>query len=81
MEKGNGTFKIEKGVPIPKRQSSRLGKSKYPYQAMNVGDSILLPHFTRTSQLGGTLDVWKRATGWAFESRSVKGGVRVWRTR
>ena len=34
-------FTIEQGIEIPKR--TRIGKSKYPWSDMEVGDSFLVP--------------------------------------
>jgi len=36
----NSEFKIEKGVPIPRKRGE---KSKYPFFEMEVGDSFVVP--------------------------------------
>jgi hypothetical protein len=65
-------FKIEKGVPMPKRRG-RL--SLYPFGKMSVGDSIFLPKIRNASNLTQRF----RKKGWKFSARTVNGGVRVWR--
>jgi len=70
-------FKIEKGVLLP--TESLRGAPKYPWSQLEVGDSFFVK--------GGNLNVisssarlWgKRNNGARFTTRTVDGGVRVWR--
>ena len=71
-------FKIEKKVPIPKGDQGRT--AKYPCAEMVIGDSFLVPEGDGTA--GGVpsrIAYWRLKTGFKFKTRSVKGGVRVWR--
>jgi hypothetical protein len=74
-------FKIEKGVPLPSWQTGRAGQSKYPFADLQVGDSFLVPHFAKTSQMSALIGRWQRThSNQRFATRKVEGGgVRVWR--
>jgi len=65
-------FKVEKGIPVPPV------KNKYPWLQMEVGDSFFVPGVTckefRTQPSSAG-----RRYGRKYASRSVDGGVRVWR--
>lgn len=69
--------KIENGIPIPEPQPPRKRGGKWitAIREMGVGDSILLE---RRSQRG-SLDFWRRATGFRFTIRTTPEGLRVWR--
>jgi len=67
--------KIEKNIPMP---LSTRGGSKYPFLRMDVGDSVLLADLT-VSRVGSITGHARRKAGFKFTSRTVKGGVRVWR--
>ena len=68
-------IKIEKNVPLP---LSTKGGSKYPFLRMDVGDSVLLADLT-ISRVGSVTGHARRVAGFKFTSRTVEGGVRVWR--
>jgi hypothetical protein len=72
-------FKIEKGVPLPlPRRPRRL--AKYPFANLQVGDSFLVPGFSKNGQISGSLANWAKAhPEWRFATRKVEGGLRVWR--
>lgn len=76
MAKGNGDFKIEKGIPITKLP----GKVKYPIFEMEVGDSFFLRDANHQT-ISGSITHAKMKTGRNFAARMVEGGIRVWRTR
>lgn len=77
--KFNGPFEIEEGIPIPNRTGRGGGRPlKYRWHEMKVGSSMFLPGRT-SSDIGGYLTTVKLRTGFQFTSRSVEGGVRVWR--
>jgi hypothetical protein len=72
-------YTIEKGVPIlPQKRPGAGRKSKYPFRDMEVGDSFMA--------LGVAPITVRRAAYWSgrrlnkkFMTRTVEGGVRVWR--
>ena len=70
-------IEIEKNVPMPSRNKNTSVAGAL--ERMEVGDSIFCKDKTPTA-LGGALTYGKRKTGNKFASRSVDGGVRVWRT-
>lgn len=75
----NGTVKIDKNVPAPPRINAH---SKYPWAAMEVGDSF----FTTASQSGMSSLIAQQGSkrGWKFTMRGLTEngikGYRVWRT-
>ena len=73
-------MKIEKNIPMPPRPargSPHGRKGTYRWREMEVGDSFFVEG---RSTIGvAPPDLLKR--GWKFESRTVDGGIRVWRTR
>ena len=74
-------FQIEHGVPIP--QSARgVGSRKYPMNLLKVGDSFFVPKKT-TSSFGGVIHAYRKKINASakFTTRSMKGGVRVWRVK
>jgi hypothetical protein len=82
----NGTatkeVKIDKGLPIPDRTKETA--SKYPWRAMEVGDSFLVAqepgeaiHMARDR--ANKITQYAKRTGRTFCTRKVEGGVRVWR--
>ena len=70
------SFKIEHGVAIPKKRSEC---SKYPFNLMGIGDSVL-GHEKEGARIAAAASVWGKLNGKKFISRKVEGGVRVWRT-
>jgi hypothetical protein len=74
--------KIEKDVPIPSLRSTR--KAKYPFGAMEPGDSFFWE--TDGSREGdGRVRVagvkYGQRHGMEFVFRRESGGLRVWRTK
>ena len=73
----NGLVKIDKNVPAPPPSHS-----KYPWDAMEVGDSF----FTTAAQGGMSSLIARQGSkrGWKFTTRQVTEngvkGCRVWRT-
>ena len=72
---------IEQNIPIPE------DRARYPFKKMNVGDSVLLKPKTGEDRLKFHRRVsanrslfQKRNPGVELISRSVDGGIRVWRT-
>ncbi len=68
-------YAIEKGVPIPPRNPSRKGATKYPFEKMEVGDSFFVPLMREFSAASR----WcKDHPDWKLLVRKVEGGYRVW---
>jgi hypothetical protein len=78
-------YKIEKGVPIPKRPYGVAALSAYPLAKMEVGDSFFVPFAGEDPPIvrqrlnfalwGGTRKMKMR-----FATRGTEDGFRVWRT-
>lgn len=76
---------IDKGVPLPR--PSRGGRQKkYPFDAMQVGDSLFMPADPQRVEIVRTIVFLcakryakKHAPRWRFTSRKVEGGIRIWR--
>lgn len=66
-------FPIEKGVPIRGNTPRR-----YPLREMEVHDSFFVPNKT-PGGLSSSLRHARQVTGYRFTTRTVEGGVRVWR--
>ena len=64
-------FKIEKNVPIPEHRGRKKG-FKYPWEEMQVGDSILIPK-KRRSSAGSSSDYYSRTK----ENNEVKFTSRI----
>ena len=78
----NGEIKIEKGVEIPESKSGLV--RKYPWADMQPGDSFLVPfngepaHRVRENATAAA-SYAKRHFDWKLCTRTVEGGIRVWR--
>lgn len=73
-------YKIENGVPVPIATVGRLGK--YPFKAMNVGDSFS-GAIDDATQVSNAANNWRRRhPGWRSTTRTNKqdGTFRIWRT-
>ena len=83
------TFKIEKGIPIPPKaerggnSAGRLGI--YPWKEMEVGDSFFIPAKDRGDakiiqlRVGSAAKNQWQNHGRVIVTRSLPGGIRVWR--
>lgn len=74
-------LKIEDDIPMPTRYTLG-GKSGVITEAigkLKVGQSVLLPQFTRPAQFGGVRAYCQGKYQIRLASRAVEGGVRVWR--
>lgn len=67
-------IKIDKGIPIPNADKG----GKYPFHAMNVGDSFFVEG-KKAFQMAGTVGQQQNRNGKRFTTRTVDGGTRVWR--
>lgn len=68
---------IEKGVPIPR---GRGGKPRYPWKAMEVGDSFVAPSDVSERAVYVNATLAGKSLGRRFSCRKLPcGSVRVWR--
>jgi len=74
-ERAMNEIKIEKGIPAPK--ANRGARTLYPWREMEVGDSFLIPFATDGKRRG----IYSCASrlGIKIATRTVEGGVRIWR--
>jgi hypothetical protein len=72
-------FEIQKDVPIP---YPGMGKRKYPFADMEVGDSFLVEDKS-TNAMYRTAHGFmaKHQPNWKFSVRKVNGGTQVWRVK
>jgi hypothetical protein len=75
-------IEIESGIPLPSEPRGR--KIKYPIAALQVGQSFLVacaPEDSRKQikSVGSLCGLHTKKTGHRFTSRTVEGGIRVWR--
>lgn len=70
----SASIKIEKGIPIHI-------KSAYPFSSMEIGDSFFVKGLD-SGRFSSTICYAKvKNPGMNFTSRTVDGGVRVWRIK
>lgn len=62
------TIKIDKGIPIP------VGKGRYPFQQMEIGDSFLTDSSSRQN-----IHNCARVARVQIKTRATTDGLRVWR--
>jgi hypothetical protein len=78
MKIEKGVMRIEKGVPIPRPRFNSLTDA---LSRMDIGDSVFIPGEKNTRPVN--THIWntkkRRPGGFRFTSRTVDGGVRVWR--
>lgn len=69
-------FKIEKNVPIP----SRAGRSKYPFEQMDKGDSFLIAATDKKAVASARSSVYSAAAKRKLKvvTRIEEKGLRVW---
>ena len=78
------TITIEKNIPVP--ATIRNGRHhSLPSGELEVGDSFLLPAATREEFEQARTRLRSSTAGWIkkgrkFSTRSVEGGIRIWRT-
>ena len=79
MDDKTNNFAIESGIPVTMFSNNQRGgyNSKYPFRKMKVGDSFLVNsnfHNVRSCAYMAS----RRGLG-KFVSRTVEGGLRIWR--
>lgn len=68
-------YSIDKNVPIP-----NVGRKRFPFDSMEVGDSFLVTVKDRSSCLAaGKFWVLKRNAKIKFTSRAEEDMVRIWK--
>lgn len=65
-------YEIDKGIEIPQP------RSEYPFGEMEIGDSFLAPKEKIKGVRAAASEYGKRKSK-RFMTRTVEGGVRVWR--
>ena len=70
--------KIDKNVEIPEITRCGGRPAKYPWHAMEVGDSFFVPD-KKSCQFGGLIQYAKKKTGYKYSVRKEGDGIRVWR--
>lgn len=76
-------YEIEDGVPIPKKNVGGERKEDSfagMLRALQPTQSVFVPGKKITS-VGRYFNVVGKQTGYKFTSRTVEGGVRVWRVK
>lgn len=75
-------IKIERGIPMPPKGIGGPGRPRmYPWDDMKVGDSFFVPSIRSSANIASSKGIAMKRTGFAFSTRSVEGGVRVWRIK
>jgi len=73
-------FKLEKEIPIPPKHIIPK-PSKYPFYKMEIGDSFVVP-LNKTKPLRTAVAIYKKKhPEWAYASRTLQEGFRIWRIR
>lgn len=74
-------YEIEKGIPCPPNSAgtNNLGRTKYPFAEMSIGDSFAYPQKTKHNTVGVTVCRAAKKLGFKFVTRKVDGIIRVWR--
>lgn len=67
---------IEKNIPVPVRRSEG---SVYGFSEMEPGDSIFFSGEKSTGRPMTAFRVFCHRNNWKGCSRSVEGGIRIWR--
>lgn len=70
-------FKIEKGITLPPKHN--LNERVYRYDLMEVGDSVLISSRPGSNSTSVSVSGYSKKTGKKFTTRTVEGGIRVWR--
>ena len=71
-------LKIERGVPLS-HPNPYAGTVSATLCKLKVGESVLLPMYSSTEQLGSIRKNVQDKTGMRLTTRKVEGGIRVWR--
>lgn len=69
------SYKIEKNVPLP---DGYPGRQKYPFDQMEIGDSILVPGPVGI-RVSNAAYQWGKANKRKFRGKMTSEGMRIWR--
>jgi len=80
-------FEVENGIEIPAPKRGRGRPPKYPWAEMEIGDSFFveaqegrsIENQQRSLSASGRSYGVRKHVGMKFRTRTVEGGVRVWR--
>jgi len=73
-------MKIEKGIPISPDKRDNKAMKLYPFDEMSVGDSIFINEENGNIKSSrGVASRYGKKTGKVFTTRTVDGGLRIWR--
>lgn len=76
-------YEIDKGIEIPAPNIANNARRLYPFPEMEIGDSFLVPgdgdKKVLQARLGSAACYFGKRNSKRFVTRSVEGGVRVWR--
>jgi len=79
------TLTIDKGIAIPARRKGKYGICRYPFQAMQAGDSFLLaqngPGKGMVERERCLVLLTARKYKVQVTTRRVPGGIRVWKVK
>ena len=80
------TIKIEKGIPVADRNYVR-SRISYPFKDMKIGDSFMIKtnkknHTSkRGSLVSAAIHYSKTDKTFHYVTRTVEGGIRLWRVK
>jgi hypothetical protein len=75
-----GELEVERGIAIPPmRRGFRRRSIHYPFVALEIGESFLVPRGADQRVVASMCLYWKKKIGRVFTTRTVDGGIRVWR--
>lgn len=77
-------FEIEKGLPIPDDEAAKDARraKTYNFHALEVGDSILVPGENKSGRAyTAAYNYNARNPERELTSRTVEGGLRIWRVK
>lgn len=78
----NAPLKIENGIPVPLGyRSGKYGEITETLCKLQVGQSVLIPYFSKPAQLGGVRAIVQARMQIKLTTRTVEDGVRVWRVQ
>lgn len=72
-------YPIESGVPLPHKRAPMNNGIAATLRALQLGESVLIAHYTTTKQASAMTSYVSRHTGARFTSRKGRDGVRIWR--
>lgn len=73
-------MEIEQGIPVPRKKTGRPERRGIMtlLRSMAIGDSIFIENVGH-SDTSGRITRVRQQQGGRFTSRSINGGIRVWR--